>query len=179
MRSPSLSKEEVKRRLSLYEDDDVTKELHDFGSMLVGNSTQRIVRLNTSASVTVAYCAGLITVLTSTATIWTKHVGLWTRLLPIAAAGISGLAAIIAVTGMTLKTVAWFSQDDWMNADCLLDPRRLRKFHILSMWQVVSTYDAAYERKTVRVKRAQHLTIAAFVLLFFTLLVVTWQLGFV
>jgi len=179
MHSPHLSMEEVKRRLTLYENDEVTGELQAFGNMLVTNSTQRISRLNATASVNVAYCAGLITILTSTATVWSKDIGPWTRILPIAAAGVSGLAAIIAVTGMTLRTVAWFSQDDWMNADCLLDPRRLKKFHILSMWQVINAYDAAYEKKTTRVKRAQHLVIAAFVLLFLTLLVITWQLGFV
>jgi hypothetical protein len=177
--SPYLCAKEVKRRLELYEDDDVTNELQDFGNMLVANATQRISRLNSTASVTVAYCAGLITVLTSTATIWSRYVGPWTRILPIVAAGISGLAAIIAVGGMTLRTVAWFSQDDWMNADCLSNPRRLKKFHILCMWKVISTYDAAYEKKTTRVKWSQGLTVAAFVLLFLTLLVIAWQLSFV
>jgi len=64
-----------------------------------------------------------------------------------------------------------------LNSDCLLDKRRIKKFHILSMWSVIDSFDAAYRRKTTRVKRAQYLAAFAVVLLFVTLLKVTWRFG--
>ena|SRR5438876_5633644 len=40
--SQDLSKEEVKRRLALYESDEVTQELYGFGTMLINNAVQRL-----------------------------------------------------------------------------------------------------------------------------------------
>ena len=179
MAPQDLSKEEVKRRLALYENDEVTQELYGFGTMLINNAVQRLSRINTTAGLTAAYCAGLITILTSTATVWTKGIGPWERLLPIGAAAIAGLAAALAISSMSLHRIDWFSQDDWMNADCLQDHRRLKKFHILSMWCVIDSFDMAHRNKTKRVKKAQFLTALAVVLLFAALLKVTWQLGFI
>jgi hypothetical protein len=179
MASPYLSQDEVKERLAIYEDDKITEELYGFGTMLINNAVQRFARLNATVGLTVAYCAGLITMLISTATVWTKGVGQWERLLPIGAGAIAGLAAAIAISGMTLRNIDWFSQDDWMNAACLRDSRKLKKFHILSMWRVVDSYGSAYQTKSGRVKRAQQLTALAAALLFATLLKVTWTLSFV
>ena len=70
-----LCKDEVKRRLESYEDDGVTDELYGFGTMLVHDAVDRLSKINGTAGATAAYCAGLITILTSTATIWGKGIG--------------------------------------------------------------------------------------------------------
>jgi hypothetical protein len=179
MASPYLSKEEVKGRLEQYEDNEVTQELYGFGTMLIDDAVDSLSKINGTAGATAAYCAGLITILTSTATVWSKGVGSWERLLPIGAAVCAGIAAALAISSMRLSTVNWFSQDDWMNASCLQDHRRLKKFHILSMWCVLNSLDTAYRSKAARVKGAQFLTALAIALLFLTLVRVTWHMGFV
>ena len=177
MASTDLCKDEVKRRLGSYEDDGVTDELYGFGTMLVHDAVDRLSKINGTAGAIAAYCEGLITILTSTATIWAKGIGPWERFLPIGSAAFAGLAAALAISSMSLRKLNWFSQDDWLNSDCLLDKRRIKKFHILSMWSVIDSFDAAYRRKTTRVKRAQYLAAFAVVLLFVTLLKVTWRFG--
>ena len=82
MASTDLCKDEVKRRLGSYEDDGVTDELYGFGTMLVHDAVDRLSKINGTAGAIAAYCAGLITILTSTATIWAKGIGPWERFLP-------------------------------------------------------------------------------------------------
>jgi hypothetical protein len=179
MATTDLSKEEVKRRLTLYEDNEVTEELYRFGTMLIHDAVDNLSKINGTAGATAAYCAGLITILISTATVWSNGIGLWERFLPIGAVVIAGFAAALAISSMSLRTINWFSQDDWMNADCLQDHRRLKKFHILSMWSVINSCDAAYRSKAYRVKSAQFLIALAVALLFIALLRVVWQFGLI
>jgi hypothetical protein len=179
MGAQHLAEQEVRRRLTLYENDEITEELYGFGTMLISNAMQRISRMHTTAGLVTAYCAGLITVLTSTAAIWGNRLGPWERCLPIMGAGLAILGAALALSSTSLQTVDWFSQDDWLKEDCLQDHKRLRKYHVLSMWGVVTSFDIAHRRKTRRIKAAQWLTGIAVVLLFATLLKVTWQLGFI
>src|SRR5207248_4577686 len=53
-------------RLGSYEDDGVTDELYGFGTMLVHDAVDRLSKINGTAGAIAAYCAGLITILTST-----------------------------------------------------------------------------------------------------------------
>ena len=119
MASTDLCKDEVKRRLGSYEDDGVTDELYGFGTMLVHDAVDRLSKINGTAGAIAAYCAGLITILTSTATIWAKGIGPWERFLPIGSAAFAGLAAALAISSMSLRKLNWFSQDDWLNSYCL------------------------------------------------------------
>jgi hypothetical protein len=164
-----LTDAEVKKRLGSYSDAAITAELYDFGKMLLQDAIDRFNKLDSKASALAAYCGGLITVLVSTHGLWSKLQNAQVDLIQ-AATGLLFLSAAFAVLSMFLRGTQWFSQNEWLKADCLSSADRLRRYHVLTMWGVVRSHHAAYRRKLLTIYATQFLLIAAVVVLLVALL---------
>ena len=160
-----LSDDEVKRRLGLYKDSEVTNELYDFGKMMVDEAVDRFKTLDSKATAIAAYAIGLITILVSTQTVWTNTAHLWAIYATLASGIIAFAAAAFGVSALWLKRFAGFSQDEWMKADCLSDPERLRRYHILAMCGVHRSYQGLCKTKASRIAIAQGLLLASAIIL--------------
>lgn len=156
---------EIRERLVSYEDTGVTDELYDFGKMLVAEAVERNSRLETKATAIAAYSIGIITLLASSYGNWSKAVHSWIIPIPFFGALAAFVAAIYAVRGIRLRDYEWFSPNEWMKPECLSGRERLRKYRLLTMWNVLKSHYAASELKARKIKRAQvWLLIAAIIL---------------
>ncbi len=177
MQSPGLSEEEVKSRLESYENESVTEELYGFGKTLVQDAVSRLGTADTKASSVAAYCGGLLTVMSATFSIWSKGITWYEVFLPVSSAALAIAAGYLAFSATGFTSVDWFSADDWLNREALQDPQRIRKFHILSMWVVLESHDAAYQLKLVRIKRSRLLTAFSILCLAGTFIEAAWRLS--
>jgi len=166
----ALNLEEVKSRLASYQDEDITSELLEFGKLMLSRAERRTAQIDSKAISTAGYCGALVAIIVSTATFWAKSSDVFLSSLPAVAAIVAGIAGFLAMHSTRLEEFGWFSADDWMNRDCLQDPRRLRRFHILAAWQILSTYRSSYATKTVKLEWAQKLLSWSLAILLATLL---------
>jgi hypothetical protein len=161
----TLSEKDVKDRLASYTDPSVTDELYHFGEMLVRDSIERVSKADTKAAAIAAYAGGLVTLLVSTSGIWAKNNSGVHLLMPIIAIVALILSAFFAVSSMTLKRTEWFSVNEWMKQDCLETGERLRRYHILTMWGASESLEGLYEAKLSELRKAQWVTLLAWILL--------------
>ena len=159
-----LLKDEVKTRLK-YQDASITDELYSFGTMLVQDAVDRMGKLDSQAGALAAYCGGLITILIATFNGWSKLQSQASISLIAMAATIVFLSGICAIISMALQKTKWFSQDDWIKKDCLTSADRLRRYHVLAMWNIVDSHHTAYRKKILMVYAAQLLLAMAGVVL--------------
>jgi len=165
-----LSDDEVKQRLKSYTAPAVTDELYGFGKMMVDEVIDRFKSLDAKATAIAAYSIGLITVLISTHAAWiTNAPHSWATYAPIASGITAFAAAGFAISSLWLKRFEWFSHDEWMKADCLNDPERLRRYHILTMYGVHRTHQIRCRTKASRIAIAQGLLLASAIVLLFAL----------
>lgn len=163
-----LSDAQVKARLMSYKPSEVTDELYDFGKMMIDEAIDRFKSLDTKATAIAAYSIGLITILVSTQTVWMKAHS-WAVYVPPASGLIALAAAAFAISCLWLKPFEWFSQDEWIKADCLNDPDRLRRYHVLTMAGVQRSYQSRCRSKASRIAIAQGLLLASAIILVFAL----------
>jgi hypothetical protein len=161
----TLSEKDVRDRLDSYIDPSVTDELYHFGETLLRDVLERVSKADTKAGAMAAYAGGLITLLVSTSGLWAKDQAGWHLVLPIAAIGALFLSTFFAVSSMTLKRSEWFSPNEWMKQECLETGERLRRYHILTMWGASESLETVYEIKLSRLRKAQWITLAAWILL--------------
>jgi hypothetical protein len=156
---------DVRSRIESYEDSGVTDELYDFGKMLVAEALDRNSRLETKAAAIAAYAIGIITLLVSSYVSWGKAVHSLVIPVPIFGAFAAFVAAAYAVTGIKLRNYDWFSPDEWMKSECLSSREHLRRYHLLTMWNVLKSHYAASEIKAKKIRRAQGWLLFAAVIL--------------
>lgn len=168
----SLSLEEARDRLKLVEHSkaasEVTNEIYDFGKMLVSEAVARVSRLDTKAASVAAYAIGMITLLVSTSSVWASRIQIvW---LPIFVGGIAFLSAVFGVIALTLKKFEWFSDNDWLRADCMQNVNDLKSYRVLSMLVVIDSWQAVAREKSLWIKSAQFGLLVAALLLVICLL---------
>jgi hypothetical protein len=163
----SLNEAEVRKRLGSYTATAVTDELYDFGKMMVDEAIDRFKTLDSKATAIAAYALALITFLASQTTSATTHS--WATYVPIASAIVAFSAAAIAVSALWLRRFEWYSHEDWMRADCLNDAEALRRYHIVTMWGALQSYQKICRSKASRIAIAQGLLLASVIVLVFAL----------
>jgi hypothetical protein len=168
-RMRKLTEAQVRERLKSYDDAGVTDELYEFGKMLVAEMIDRNKVLDGKAAAMLAYSIGVITLLSSTFGVWAHRVPTLFLPLPAFAGVVSLVAACFAVYGLTLKRFEGISQNDWLQAECLGDRERLRRFHVINMWAVVNSHEAVTEDKANAIGRAQVFLFLAGAVLFVSL----------
>ncbi len=161
----TLSEKDVRDRLDSYTDPSVTDELYHFGELLIRDVIERVSKADTKAGAIAAYAGGLITLLVSTSGIWAKNQSGLHILLPIAAIAALFLSIFFAVTSMTMKRAEWFSPNEWMKQECLETGERLRRYHVLTMWGTSESLETLYEAKLRELRKAQWITLIAWILL--------------
>ena len=168
MSSPNtkLSDAEVKARLASYKSSEVTDELYDFGKMMIDEAIDRFKSLDTKATAIAAYSIGLITILVSTQTVWARAHS-WAVYAPPVGGLIALGAASFAISALWLRRFEWFSQDEWMKADCLSSSERLRRYHVLAMAGAQRSYQTRCRSKASRIAIAQGLLLASAIVLVF------------
>lgn len=107
--------------------------------------------------------------LAATRDLWTKMQHAQVVLIVIAAS-LMLLAAAAAIVSMSLQKTEWFSQNEWLKADCLSSYDAIRRYHVLTMWGVVRSHHCAYRRKLIKIYAAQFFLIGAGIVLFIALL---------
>jgi len=168
-RSGHLRAEEVRERLAAYQEPKITDELYDFGKMLITETLDRVKALDNKAAAIAAYSVGLITLLVSTRANWSTGLHAWAAGLPLCGGVAAFFAALYAVSALALKRYNWFSENEWMERDCLADPDRLRRYHVLAMWKVLGSHNSTCETKASRITAAQWLLLTAAVFLVLSL----------
>lgn len=163
-----LSDREITDRLESYLDPRVTDELYEFGSMMLQDSVARIGKMDSKAAALAAYSGGLITVLVATRDMWSKLHYAQVDLIYLGA-GLLLLAAAAAIRSMYLQDTEWFTQNEWLKADCLQTHEAIRRYHVLTMCGIVRSHHQAYRRKLLKIYAAQFALIAAGVVLFVAL----------
>ena len=118
-----------------------------------------------------------MTVMSATFSIWSRSMTWREVFLPVASAAFAIAAGYLAFSATGFTTVDWFSADDWLNREAVQDPQRVRKFHILSMWVVLESHDAAYQDKLTRIKRARWLAALSILCLAGTFIESAWRLA--
>jgi hypothetical protein len=131
--------------------------------VLLNEAVARVSRLDTKASYIAAYSIGIITLLVSTSSGWATRIHIiW---LPIASGVVAFLSTIFAVVGLTLRSLQWFSGNDWLRGECLEDLDRLKKYRVLGMLAVVNSWELVARRKARWIAIAQLVLVIAALLL--------------
>ena len=166
-----LSENEVRERLELYEDPTVTDELYEFGKFLLTEITDRFSKLDAKSTNLAAYAIAIITFLGATSSNWINRVHKPFGVpLPVWAGIVAFVAAGFAVVSLFVKKAEWFSQDEWMQKECLTSRERLRKYRLLTMWGILQGHQEACENKARFLLIAQRIFTLAVILLFVSLL---------
>jgi hypothetical protein len=164
MSTTSLNDDEVKARLMSYTSLEVTEELYGFGKMMIDEAIDRFKSLDAKATAIAAYSIGVITIFVSTQSIWTKATS-WALYAPPVSGLMALAAAAFAISSLWLKRFEWFSQDEWIKADCLKDAERLRRYHILTMAGVQRSHQQRCRSKASRIAVGQGLLLASAIVL--------------
>ncbi len=160
---------EVDELLAKYSSEEVTKELFDFGQMLLAADDERVGLIDSKATTLVGYSSAILAFLLIRGTGWTHS---WPELIAIAIVGvIAGLACLsagIALWGAQnwrqLSEVTWFPREQVLAGS---DP--LKRFYISAMHQVLQDNHRIANRKADQMIIAQVLVALAGVLLAITL----------
>jgi hypothetical protein len=156
-RNTRLTDGEVRARLALIPDKAVADEIYSFGSRMVDRTLERFKNLDTKAAAIGAYSIGIITLLVSSVEEW--------RLSLMIAAVLAFISAAFAVSSLLLRKTYEFSQDEWLNAKHLSSVEALRGYHIINMWVVIDSHQAACAVKAGRIVIAESLLlVSAFIL---------------
>ena len=173
---PDLDEKQVSERLLLAKGKpEVVDQLYDFGDMLLRDAVARIAAIDTKATSIAAYAGGLITVLIATSGIWASQTDWLLTYLTVFAGVVAAIAGACAIHSMALQPTEWFKFSGWLQKDCLQDRDTLRRYHILTMWQVIKSHYNRYDTKVGRVRRAQKLLVAAGVILTVSFLQVAYN----
>ncbi len=175
MATKSLSVEEVNARLVSYESQETTKELYDFGKMMVGECVERVHKIDSKATMLAGYGGAIIALLISTSSLWMSIIDKWAMVTVFAAAFAVLMSAAYAVWSFSPKTFDWFSDNEWFEKDYLSDPEQLRRYHILTMHNVVRSHDAVSKTKTKRIRTSQRLLGVGTLLLVVALADTVWK----
>lgn len=163
---PDLDEKQVRERLALSKGKpDVVDQLYDFGDMLLRDAVARIAAIDSKATSIAGYAGGLVTLLIATSGIWASQTDWLLTSLTVLAGVVAAIAGACAMHSMALQQTQWFKFSGWLQRDCLQDRDRLRRYHILTMWQVIKSHYECYVTKVGRVRRAQKFLVIAGALL--------------
>jgi hypothetical protein len=172
---PDLDEKQVRERLALSKGKpDVVDELYDFGDMLLRDAVARIAAIDSKATSIAGYAGGLVTLLIATSGIWASQSDWLLTSLTVVAGVAAAVAGACAMQGIALQQTQWFKFSGWLQQDCLQDRDRLRRYHILTMWQVIKSHYECYVTKIDRVRRAQKFLVVAGALLAISFLQVAY-----
>ena len=150
-----LTNDQVNERLVSYADPLTTNELYEFGKILVGECTDRVHRLDAKTTTIAGYCGTIIALLLATINVWKPTIDGWAAVVVFFGASANFIAAFVALRSLAPMTYDWFSDTEWFESDYLADPDKLRRYHVLTMHNVVQQHEVTNKFKTQAIKIAQ------------------------
>jgi hypothetical protein len=157
-----LAESEVGQRLAeCKERPQIVDELYSFGQALVRQAVEDIHRIDLKAGSFAAYCGVVITLLVSSQGSWSKMADGWVYLSVIGSGSAALVGAIFSISALALRNFEWFSQKEWLETSCFDDLTKLKRYRVLTMWGVVTSYRDAHAVKVRRLVKAQWFLVAA------------------
>jgi len=160
---------EVDALLAKYSEESVTKELFDFGKMLLTANEERIGLIDSKATTLVGYSSAILALLLMRGATWTRS---WPQLISLVAAAITaGFACLFALMVLHgAQNWSQLSEKTWFPEDRVLaGSDSLKRFYISAMHQVLQDNHRIANRKADQMITAQILVAAAGILLAITL----------
>jgi hypothetical protein len=155
-----LSENEVRERLAACkEQPEVVEEIYDFGKILLARVSDDIRHIELKAASLAAYAGAIITLLVSTSATWARVAGVTSGIIAVGAGCLAFVAACFSVSGLALRKFEWISQKEWLSEKCLGDVHELKRFRVLTMWGVISSYRRAHTEKADRLVAAQSILV--------------------
>jgi Ca2+/Na+ antiporter len=172
--NPRLTEKEVRERLKLCTEIKVVEEIYSLGQSMLKDIVDSVRVLESKAVSFAAYGAAIVTLLISSSAAWSK---LGNKLTPwiCVCAGVSALiCTVLAVKAIALHEHEIISQDEWLNKESLDNELKIKRYHILSIWGVMTSRIDVQARKVIEVRRAQlwlKISVAVLVVLLFQIAV--------
>ena len=153
MATHDLEKDEVKRLVYMYESPALTGELYSFGSMLLTETQQRAMQIDSKSAVVLGWATAMLALL-----FWKSHTPLegisrWFLL------G-SGAFSLLAVVGAFLAIRsrddwAWPSDKSWFSENALKsdNEEKLKRYHLRVMHEITIAYCDPQSQSTMSVVR--------------------------
>jgi len=164
-----LTEQEINRRLTSYESSDVTKELNQFGAMLLAEIQQRSSDLDEKATKIAGYSGAALSLFISTFAFWGRNLNGIATVSLLAAMSCVFIAGILALIVWSMTKYSWFSEDEWFKEECISDPDRLQRYHLLAMHGVFQSHKAVCQGKARLIRWAGYVFSFAFVLMIIAL----------
>ena len=151
----SLSKKAVLERLKVCEEPEVVNEIYTFGQLLLRETLQNLHSLDSKAVWMAGYGAAIITFLVSSSTTWATLGNRWTVGIAVLA-GVSGfVGALFAVNSLSLQSVDWIGDEEWLEKDCLASVWKLKRYRIFIMSGTINSIDDVNVSKARALRKAQ------------------------
>lgn len=150
-----LDDREVNDRLCSYENAETTKDLYEFGNMMVSGLVDVNHHLDSKGSTLAGYSTAIVALLVSTSPFWRPVFDQWEFVTVLAAAFCAMLASGCSLKAASLYTFSWFSDDEWLHTKYLEDPETLRRYRVLTMHNVVASHRTIADRKSNWLQAAQ------------------------
>jgi len=153
----SLDSPKVLALLQNYESTKVTDELYEMGKILMQEASERISLLDSKAVTVAGYTGAIIGLMVTTFPIWSSAVDKW-------AIGVAALGTLIGLIGGAMALEATWpkllglpSDTDWIEADSLHDPDRLKRHYIASLHLSIASHEEVNATKVASLKASQAL----------------------
>jgi hypothetical protein len=171
-----LAYDEVKRRV-LEASSEVIDDLSQLGDNLVKDGIDRIEKSNGQARALAAYSGGIVTLAMSTLPLWESRLLMVFKI--VAVIGVFGLllAAWIAIKAAFPVDTEWYSDSDWLQSDLLQNKEQIRRYRVLTTWNIVHSFDRANETKQKKLSRANMTMQISLALLLASFFQIAWRLA--
>jgi hypothetical protein len=160
-----LNEQEINRRLISYESPEVTKELYQFGTMLLTEIRQRNDDLDAKATKIAGYSGGVLTLLFSTFNIWGRNLNSLATVLSLSGIACVFAAGLMAILVWSITKFSWFSENEWFREECLSDADRLQRYHILTMHGVFQFHESICSGKAKFIRWSGYVFTLAYILI--------------
>lgn len=151
----SLDHDEVETILQGYESPRVTDELYDMGKVLMEECSARVKYLDSKSATIAGYSGAVIGLMVSTFPIWTSALDKWAVVLVTLGSLVGLVGGAVALSSTWPKTFLLPSDTDWLEADGLRDPDRLKRYYVSSLHISIRSHEEVNARKVSKIKAAQ------------------------
>lgn len=177
---PVPGENEIIKRLSAYTNPEVTKELYDFGTQLLGERRDRTNWIDTKAGAFAGFAGALIVIIVSTFPGWKDLAKEWAGAPIFLFLGLIALlvAAVFAIQALRARRFQELEEKDlWFAKEYFDYPDQLRRYYLIGMYRSVVSHDINNAKKANMLILSEHLVVAGAFLLAVPLLWETWHLG--
>lgn len=169
---------EITNRLSAYQNPETTRELYDFGKLLLQEGVDRAHWLDSKAGVMAGFSGAIFALLLSTFANWKSALeNLPFAFRPVVFAGVVLIlfASIFSLLGLAVRRYDWLDENRvWLAQEYLEFPDLLERYYLIAMYRSIVSHDRKNGIKSNYLAVAQWLLIVGGMLLALALLAIVW-----